>query len=182
MFELTEAADAGPIIAQEPIEIRTDEDVSDVYTKMVETGKQIIQSMMQDMLSAQIPAKPQDEQLATYWPKRSPSDGLIDWSWGTQRVYDWIRAQTAPYPGAFSFIDDMRITIWGAEIPSQQVMDEVPGTVLFDDNRLEVATFEGSIHLTSVSLNGSTPFPAIGLLERSMISAGDRFERPGAML
>jgi methionyl-tRNA formyltransferase len=44
----------------------------------------------------------QDNEKATYFPKRSESDGKINWAWHRNRIINWVRAQTSPYPGAFS--------------------------------------------------------------------------------
>jgi len=54
---------------------------------------------------------------ATYYPKRTPEDGRIDWkNMDVDRIYDFIRAQTKPYPGAFSFLNGKKVTIWEARI------------------------------------------------------------------
>jgi methionyl-tRNA formyltransferase len=47
-------------------------------------------------------------------PRRRPADGRIDWSQPAASVYDFIRALTRPYPGAFSRLDGARWTIWQA--------------------------------------------------------------------
>ena len=57
---------------------------------------------------------PQDHSQATYYPKRTPADGLIDWSKSTDEVYRLIRAAGRPYPGAFSYLGETKVTIWRA--------------------------------------------------------------------
>ena len=53
----------------------------------------------------------QDGAKATFFGKRTPEDGKICWDWEWQRVNNWVRAQAAPYPGAFSFCDDQKLVI-----------------------------------------------------------------------
>jgi len=53
-------------------------------------------------------------------PRRRPADGLIDWSQRGGAVYDFVRALTKPYPGAFGWLDGKRWRIWQAAL--------VPGT------------------------------------------------------
>ena len=57
----------------------------------------------------------QDHSQATYVAMRQPSDGKIDWKWNDRQVNDFIRAQTAPYPGAYTNLPTgKKITIWKA--------------------------------------------------------------------
>ena len=57
---------------------------------------------------------PQDERRASVWPKRTPPDGIIDWETRAPYLYDWVRAQTRPYPGAFTYLGAERVTVWRA--------------------------------------------------------------------
>ena len=47
----------------------------------------------------------QDDSKATYYPKRTPEDGKIDWSISALEIEHSIKAVTKPYPGAFTFLD-----------------------------------------------------------------------------
>ena len=51
-------------------------------------------------------AVPQDPRRASSWPKRTPPDGIIDWETRAPYLHDWVRAQTRPYPGAFTWLGD----------------------------------------------------------------------------
>src|SRR5260370_9109276 len=61
-----------------------------------------------------LPRKKQDDTQATVMPKRRPEDGLIDWRRSTREIYDWARALTQPYPGAFSFLASEKLWLWAA--------------------------------------------------------------------
>src|SRR5262249_54036758 len=64
-------------------------------------------------------------------PGRRPEDGLLDWSGNHRAVYDFVRALTRPYPGAFSWLEGRRWTIWAcAELPTACSADARPGTIL----------------------------------------------------
>jgi methionyl-tRNA formyltransferase len=71
----------------------------------------------------------QDENEATYCGQRTPDDGLIDWTWNARRVHNFIRAQMPPYPGAFSFVGDAKMTFLRAE-PDTRIFFGTPGQVL----------------------------------------------------
>ena len=55
--------------------------------------------------------KAQNHTKATFFGKRTPDDGLINWNWHKERIKNWIRAQSNPYPGAFAFYEDQKIII-----------------------------------------------------------------------
>jgi len=92
----------------------------------------------------------QDKRKATFWLKRNPDDGIIDWNNSSRDIYNWIRALTKPYPGAFTYFGNQKILIWKAresfDIRSGepgQVLDIVPSGIL-------VATGKGNVVLTEV--------------------------------
>ena len=45
-------------------------------------------------------------------------DGKIDWSKSAEKVYNFIRAQSNPYPGAFSYLLVEKLIIWTASLPN----------------------------------------------------------------
>ena len=49
-------------------------------------------------------------------PQRTPEDGKINWNWDPLRIYNFIRAQTNPYPGAFSFLRGEKVIVWEAKL------------------------------------------------------------------
>ena len=53
----------------------------------------------------------QNEEEATFFGKRTPSDGEIDCDRTKEDIRNWVRAQANPYPGAFTFYDNQKIII-----------------------------------------------------------------------
>ena len=66
---------------------------------------------MNKIITNQLVTVPQDNSKATYFGKRTPDDGLIDWAWNREKIYNWIRAQTFPYPGAFTYYLNNKVII-----------------------------------------------------------------------
>jgi methionyl-tRNA formyltransferase len=73
------------------------------------------------------PRRVQDHAAATTVPQRSPADGRIDWSWDAARIDRFIRAQTKPYPGAFTDIGGKRVRIWAADIEELAAVAQASG-------------------------------------------------------
>lgn len=64
------------------------------------------------------------------YPQRSPHDGLINWAKTSKQIYDFVRAQTKPYPGAFTYYQQYKVIIWACEIVSSKNVQEKKGVIL----------------------------------------------------
>lgn len=115
-FYLEDGVDNGDIIAQHEIEIKESETIKDIIGKVTDSALAITKEFIPKLADGSAPRLKQDESDATYFEQRKPDDGLIDWNWETKRIKDFIRAQTKPYPGAYTIIDGKKITIWDADI------------------------------------------------------------------
>jgi len=81
------------------------------------------------LLARSAPRVLQDPSRASAWPKRLPADGIIDWETRARYLYDWVRAQTRPYPGAFTFLGQDKVIVWGAR-PVELTGDAPAGTIV----------------------------------------------------
>lgn len=178
-FHLVEEADAGDLVGQQPIDIGRDDDAASLYEKVVEAGRELIRTYYPRFERGAVPRTPQDDDAATWWPKRTPNHGLVDWTRPPEEVYDWIRGQTHPYPGAFSFLDDHRVTLWAATPPTDDSTFCRPGEILYrDGDVLGVGAWEGPLELTRAQVADGAEIPAGEVLDRLDAEVGDRFERP----
>lgn len=114
LFRLSDGVDDGDIIAQSKIIIEETDTIKDVYNKATLASECILIGALKD--PANIVYKKQDVSKINIYPQRSPKDGEIDWTWEEKRIKDFIRAQTRPYPGAWTIINGKKITIWSADI------------------------------------------------------------------
>ncbi len=63
-------------------------------------------------------------------PRRRPQDGLIDWALPAKQIYDFVRALTRPYPGAFTYFHNKRMFIWKCALLAHLETGMPPGTIL----------------------------------------------------
>ena len=116
LFHLEEGVDTGDIIAQERFSIEYNDDISTVYRKATASSKKILLEYLPKIANGTAPRKHQDLSQRTVYPQRSPKDGEIDWTKSAEEIRDFIRAQTKPYPGAFTYIGNKKVTVWKAEV------------------------------------------------------------------
>lgn len=108
---IEEGCDEGDIVYQERIEIEnhyTGADLLKIF--QIEYPKAILK-VLENISFGRVVRTPQDNKQATYFPKRISEDGLLDWNWQKERIYNWVRALCEPYPGAFSYYENERIII-----------------------------------------------------------------------
>jgi methionyl-tRNA formyltransferase len=176
-FHLVEEADAGDLVGQQPIVVDPEDDAASLYEKVVEAGRELIRTHYPVFEDGTVPRTSQDDTEATWWPKRTPRHGLIDWNGSPMAVYNWIRGQTHPYPGAFSFLDDRKVTIWEARPPTDESVFGVPGSIRYrEGDVLGVCAWEGLLEVTRLQVEDDEEIPAGALLDRHDVSIGDRFE------
>jgi methionyl-tRNA formyltransferase len=108
---MTEAADAGEIIAQRIVPIEPTDTWVDVHARLEPVAERLLGEQLPRILEGTAERTPQDEAAATQFPRRTPDDGRIDWSWSVERIHNLIRALVAPLPGAFYESDGERIVI-----------------------------------------------------------------------
>jgi methionyl-tRNA formyltransferase len=115
LFEIVDAsADSGAIVAQVEVEIAPDETATSLFDKLASAHVELIRDMVPALIARTAPRIPQDPRRASAWPKRTPLDGIIDWETRAPYLHDWVRAQTRPYPGAFTFLGDEKVVVWRA--------------------------------------------------------------------
>ncbi len=114
MLLLDEGVDTGDILLQKVFPISLADTCKTVYEKVATAGREMIREIMPFLDSGQLPRKPQQHDQATIMPKRTPEDGRIDWNKSAFELFNWIRALTHPYPGAFAFLKEKKIIVWQA--------------------------------------------------------------------
>ncbi len=151
LFEIVDAtADSGAIVGQAVVEIAPDETATTLFAKLAVAHVDLIRECVPGIVASSASRLPQDPNRASYWPKRAPSDGIIDWETRAPFVYDWVRAQTRPYPGAFTYLDDEKVVVWRAT-PVELEQPAPAGTIVAE--RAEgpvVACGDGAVVLEEV--------------------------------
>ena len=178
MFFLDEGVDTGDVIDQRRIPITDDDDCATLYEKVAASGTAMLLEHLPALKDGRAPRISQDHSLATVMPKRRPEDGRIDWTKGRRRLFDWVRALTHPYPGAFSELDGRRLFVWSARPGSaagpEPVSDTPPGIVVArPDGSVHVTTGDGTLELLRVQWQDGPEGDAAAIL-RSL--DGSRFE------
>jgi methionyl-tRNA formyltransferase len=104
LFQLDAGVDTGDIIAQEKISIGFEDCIASVYERATSASETLILNALHNFNSLEL--VPQDMSQRSVFPQRAPNDGLIDMNKSAQEIYNFVRAQSHPYPGAFFIAGD----------------------------------------------------------------------------
>jgi len=159
IFWMDDGVDSGDIIVQESFEIDPDETARSLYNKHTITLNRMLDRAIPALIEGKADRVPQRHDLATWCAKRTPADGLIDWTDSAHSVWTLIRAVGKPYPGAFSYHQDRKLVIWDAEFVGEAPFWGMPGQVqeVRDDGVLVQCGDRGHIRVQLVEREGGEP-------------------------
>lgn len=98
--------DAGDIIVRQNIPISFTDTAVTLSRKIGKKIQSVLPDVLKEIEAGTHARIPQDERLARTWKRRKPEDGLIDWEWPAERIYNLVRALVKPWPGAYYFDED----------------------------------------------------------------------------
>ncbi|NIB43236.1 methionyl-tRNA formyltransferase [Pseudomaricurvus alkylphenolicus] len=148
--------DTGDILLQRTVPLSAQEDVGDALEKLYPLYASMSHTLVDQIVRGNTQPRAQQHQMATQYPRRTPEDGLIDWNQSSQEVLNLIRAVAKPYPGAFSFYDQHKLTIWkakqaGMDTELQEYLQRVgPGAgdlIILPSKRILVKCGQGQLEL-----------------------------------
>ncbi len=108
---MEKGCDTGDILLQQKVYILPEDTGYDILKKYENLYFPLIKEVINQSENNILTKEKQNETLATYFGKRTPSDGEVCWDWSRRRIKNWIRAQSNPYPGAFTYIGEKKIIV-----------------------------------------------------------------------
>lgn len=161
LFYAEPGADTGDILAQAPVPVLDSDTASVLGARTDDMACRLFVESLPKLAAGTAPRIKQDETRATNWPRRRPEDGVIDWRKDSRALYNWVRALTHPYPGAFTHCDRRKLFIWSAcesDGPARGTEGEIFATA---DDGVLVATGKGALLVRRVQWDGQTETDAI---------------------
>lgn len=151
---MTEEVDAGPIIVQKRLKIEDDDTGLSLTKKIASSGTTLLKKIVGSLHEGNLSSTPQDESKVTYYGKRTPSMGRIDWYWDNGKVYNYVRALTHPFPGAFFMWNNKKCIIWRGERRECE-SKETPGTIVgIHKGSILLKTGRGCFNISELEIDG----------------------------
>lgn len=117
LFRYDPGVDSGDVIDTFKFQITNKDTAETLHFKNTLAMKFLIERNVEKLVKNDYSAFAQDLSIVpTYYPKRTPADSLIDWTHDVYQIERFIRAVTKPFNGAFSFINNQKISIFKAQV------------------------------------------------------------------
>ena len=147
---IDEGCDTGDIIRQVEVAIAPNDTGADILNKYNLEYLPLVDSILSDFREGTLEFIAQDHSKATFFGKRTPEDGEIDWDWQKERIRNWVRAQADPYPGAFTYLENAKITIDEIVYSDLGFEQSQPNGLVISSSPILVKTTNGVIELKKV--------------------------------
>jgi len=112
LHEMLEKPDAGGIVDQQAVPIGPDETAVEVFAKLTAAAELVLKRSIQSLVKGNFQLKPNDLSKGSYFGRRRPEDGRIDWSKSAAEIHNLVRAVAPPFPGAFTEYEGETIKIF----------------------------------------------------------------------
>lgn len=176
LFLMDEGADSGPVVAQHPFAVPPGAYASDVLELLDEAIDGAVAEIAQQIRNKEIVALEQDGGAATWYGKRGPEDGRIDWAVSAEEICALVRATSHPHPGAFTYLGSQRLRVWGATVSDWPGRGVVGRIVEQLESGLVVQAGTGSVLISDFTVEAPTGLPPLEPRVGSKLGIDAEFE------
>ncbi|MDB6082622.1 MAG: formyl transferase protein [Gammaproteobacteria bacterium] len=134
---MLEKPDAGALVDQQSVPILENDTALDVSFKVADAAQRVLHRSLPKLISGTADARPLDLSQGSYFGRRRPEDGRIDWRQGARAVHDLVRAVAPPFPGAFTEVNGCRLELLETRIddaPARHGADAAPCLYAAEDS------------------------------------------------
>lgn len=148
---MKKGVDTGDIIFIDETEILPDETYGELYTRLSESGAELLLKTVNEISNGTAPRIEQDENEATYAPMLNKETGHIDWTKSADDVLNLIRG-TDPWPMSYTMYGDEMMKIFGAKKGGG--FDAPPGKIRIVNKKLEISCGSDSVVADEIQFKG----------------------------
>jgi methionyl-tRNA formyltransferase len=174
IMRIVPALDAGPMLAAERRPIGPDETSELVERDLARIGASLMRATLDRLVHGPIEERSQDERQATYAPRLTRDDGIVDWMRPAEDVHNQIRG-LHPWPHAHSFLDGRRLILLRSTVSSDGSTAAPGSIVAAQGDDLSVATTGSILRLVELQVEGKRPITAREFLAGHHVEPGSRF-------
>lgn len=120
--------DAGDIVLQRSVQVGPKDTTTDLFHRTVDLIAPITTEAIELIASGDFVPVEQDRSKASFFHKRALEDSLIDWTWSAEEIERLVRAQSDPYPNAFTYHRGKQLRVVRSSV-SQGYYGGTPGRI-----------------------------------------------------
>lgn len=148
LFKYDEGVDSGSVLDSYKFSINEYDTGETMHFKNTLSMKHLILKNMDRLISGNFSLEKQPDIPASYYPKRTETDSLIEWGEDMYQIERFIRAVAPPFNGAYTFLNGNKIRILRANVFDHQdfgYSQETSGKILevFPNGKFLVKCYGG---------------------------------------
>ena len=177
IMRVVKELDAGSMFAKVIRPIGPEETSDVVETALADMGADLLLTVIDQIASGTAREEPQDETQATYAPRLTKEEGLIDWTQSASRIHNRVRG-LYPWPHAYTFLNGTRLIVLRSAVATRNAGASVssPGTIrLATSEAVHVATGDGELAILEVQPEGRRAMRVHDFLLGHRLAPGEAF-------
>jgi methionyl-tRNA formyltransferase len=163
LHAMTLKADAGDVVEREAVPILPDDTAVEVFRKVTVAAEVALNRCLPALLAGNARHTPQDLSAGSYFGRRTPRDGAIDWRRGALAAHNLIRAVAPPYPGAYSSAAGLPLRVLRSLPAAIELRADAP-QLRWHDGALYALCHDGAVRLLEFQLG--TDIDSAGAFQR----------------
>ena len=174
IMRLVRELDAGNMIAKVKRPIGPDETSDVVERDLAELGASLLLEVVDRLAEGSVEEERQDFMIATYAPRLTKEEGLIDWTLPASFIHNRVRG-LYPWPHAYTYLDGHRVILLKTRVEDERT-SEPPGTIVaVTRDAIHVATgHEWRLAIERLQPEGRRPMTAREFLAGHPVQPGAR--------
>lgn len=171
--------DRGAIAGQKEVRIDPTWNVTPLANRLAETGAGLLREVLAQLEAGKLELREQPSEGASYAPRLSKSDGIIDWSRSATNIHNLVRGVT-PWPGAQTWRTDsdghkLQLLLTETAIIEDERSRGEPGEVVgVTDAGIDVACGAGVLRVMKLKPAGKREMTAAEFVHGHRWKVGDR--------
>ena len=154
--------DAGALVDSQAVPILENDTALDVSLKVAAAAEQVLRRSLPALEDGRARPQPLDLAQGSYFGRRRPEDGRIDWRCPARAVHDLVRAVAPPFPGAFTELNGCRLAILETRLDAHAARYPAEAPCLYAaDGEWYADCVDGRrLRIVRLAMNGETLTPA----------------------
>jgi methionyl-tRNA formyltransferase len=181
-MQIDAGLDTGAMLLKWETEIGPQENALELGPRLASAGADLLIETLTAISAGTLAPEEQDNSQATLAPILKKEDGLIDWNWPAQKIFNRTRG-LLPWPGAYSHFRGQLFHIWksrvaGGHAPGEAASGKVasgrPGQLIAEKKRLLIVCGDGtSLEPLEVQIEGRKRMPAEAFLNGQRLNENE---------
>lgn len=173
IMQMDEGLDTGDKLLEKKCTIVREETAQTLHDKLAVLGAQAIIEVLHKLKQGELHPEQQDSRQATYAPKLTKSEALLNWSQDAICLERAVRGYF-PFPVAYTLFDKTPVKVLRASLGEGK--NGIQGTVIeVNKEHILVACGSGLLALEVLQKPGGKPLPVAQFIQSFPIKTGDRF-------